>query len=98
MDFYELTFTIRVGIQTFDQKVPYPNRPYELFSQNKQCKAREKHENGNIFNYKQFPRSTVKYFTDALFGVLPECDNIVETMQLMHFILYDGQADAGRYL
>ena len=63
----------------------------------KQCKAREKHNNANIFHYTQFSRGSVKYYTDALFGVMPECDNIVETMQLMGFLLYEGQADAGWY-
>ena len=63
----------------------------------KQCKAREKHNNANIFDYTQFSRGSVKYYTDALFGVMPECDNIVETMQLMGFLLYEGQADAGWY-
>ena len=42
-----------------------------------------------------FPRASVKYFTDALFGEMPECTNIVETIQLMNFLLFDGQANAG---
>ena len=67
-------------------------------SQIKQVRAREVDENGNIYNYTQFPRSSVKYFTDALFGVMPECTDIVETMQLMHFLLFEGQAEAGKYL
>jgi len=64
----------------------------------KQSKAREVHENGNIYNYKQFPRASIKYFTDALFGIMPECNDIVETMQLMTFLLFEGQANAGSYL
>ena len=58
-------------------------------------KAREVHENGNVYNYKQFSKSSVKYFTDALFGIMPECNDIVETIQLMNFLLFDGQANAG---
>ena len=60
-----------------------------------QVKAREVDENGHIYNYKQFPRSSVKYFTDALFGVMPECKDIVETLQLLNFLLFDGQANEG---
>jgi len=57
--------------------------------------ARKADENGHIFNYEQFPKSSVKYFTDALFGVMPECTDIVDTIQLMNFLLFDGQANAG---
>ena len=67
----------------------------ELNLEIKQVKAREIHENGNMYNYKQFPKASVKYFTDALFGVMPECNDIVVTMQLMSFLLFDGQANAG---
>ena len=45
----------------------------------------------------QFSKSSVKYFTDALFGVMPECTDIVDTVQLISFLLFDGQADAGRF-
>ena len=69
-----------------------------MFSQNEQCKAREKHKDGNMFDYKQFSRSSVKYFTDALFGEMPDCYNVAEIMQLMNFLLFDGQANAGSYL
>ena len=61
----------------------------------KQAKARKVDENGNIFEYEQFPKSIVKYFTDSLFGFMPECTDIVETIQLMNFLLFDGQANAG---
>ena len=37
-----------------------------------QVEARKNHENGNIYNYKQFQRSSVMHFTDALFGVMPK--------------------------
>ena len=57
--------------------------------------ARKADKNGHIFNYKQFSKSSVKYFTDALFGFMPECKDIVDTMQLMNFLLFDGQANAG---
>ena len=67
---------------------------HKLFTY-QQAKAREVHKDGNIYNYTQFPRSSVKYFTDALFGVMPECTDIVETIQLMNFLLFDGQANAG---
>ena len=60
-----------------------------------QVKAREVDENGHIYNYKQFPRSSVKYFTDALFGIMPECKDIVETLHLLNFLLFDGQANEG---
>ena len=63
----------------------------------KQVKARERLAEGNIFNYMEFPKSTVQYFTDALFGVFPECKNIVDTIQLMNFVLFDGQANVGWY-
>ena len=62
-----------------------------------QVKAREVDENGHIYNYKQFPRSSVKYFTDALFGVMPECKDIVETLHLLNFLLFDGQANEGTW-
>ena len=39
----------------------------------------------------------MKYFTDALFGVMPECTDIVDTIELMTFLLFDGQADAGQF-
>ena len=64
----------------------------------KQAKAREIHKNGNIFTYNQFPRASVKLFTDALFGDMPKCNDIVETMQLMNFLLFDGQANKGKWL
>lgn len=67
-------------------------------SQIKQVKAREVDPNGNNYDYTQFPKSSVKYFTDALFGVMPECTEIVDTMQLMNFLLFEGQADAGKHL
>ena len=60
-----------------------------------QVKARAVDENGHIYNYKQFPRSSIKYFTDALFGVMPECKDIVETLHLLNFLLFDGQANEG---
>lgn len=60
-----------------------------------QVKAREVDENGHIYNYTQFPRSSVKYFTDALFGVMPDCKDIVETLNLLNFLLFDGQANEG---
>ena len=59
--------------------------------------ARKADENGHIFNYEQFPKSSVKYFTDALFGDMPECTDIVDTLQLLNFLLFDGQANAGEY-
>ena len=34
---------------------------------------------------------------DALFGVMPECTDIVDTIELMSFLLFDGQADAGQF-
>ena len=68
---------------------------YKYYPKYKQAKAREAHENQNVFNYKQFSRSSVKHFTDALFGVMPECNDIVETLQLMSFLLFEGQADQG---
>ena len=66
-----------------------------LYPFNKQVKAREEKENGNIFNYEAFPKSSVKYFTDALFGIMPKCDNIIQTIQLMNFLLFEGQATVG---
>ena len=60
-----------------------------------QVKAREVDENGHIYNYTQFPRSSVKYFTDALFGIMPDCKDIVETLHLLNFLLFDGQANEG---
>ena len=68
-----------------------------MIFQKKQCKARERHQNETTFNYKDFPKSSVKYFTDALFGVKPECETIVETIQLMSFLLFEGQADKGLF-
>ena len=44
---------------------------------------------------KPFPRSSVKYFTDALFGMMPECNDIVEMIQLMNFLLFEGQTNKG---
>ena len=41
------------------------------------------------------PRSSVKYFTDALFSMMPECNDIVEIIQLMNFLLFEGQANKG---
>ena len=39
----------------------------------KQAKARKVYSDGRIyFDYKMFPKSSVKYFTDALFGVMPK--------------------------
>ena len=61
----------------------------------KQVKAREEKENGNIFNYEAFPKASVKYFTDALFGIMPKCDDIIQTIQLMNFLLFEGQATVG---
>ena len=52
-------------------------------------------EKGHIYDYTQFPRSSVKYFTDGFFGVMPECTDIVVTMQSMNFLLFEGQADEG---
>lgn len=40
----------------------------------------------------------MKYFTDALFGIMPKCNDIVETLYLMTFLLFEGQADKGLYL
>ena len=60
-----------------------------------QVKARELDENGYMYDYTQFPRSSVKYFTDALFGIMPECNNIPETLHLLNFLLFDGQANKG---
>ena len=57
--------------------------------------ARKADKNGHIFNYSQFSKSSVKYFTDALFGFMPECTDIGDTMQLMNFLLFGGQANAG---
>ena len=65
------------------------------YPKSEHVKAREVDENGKTYDYSQFPRSSVKYFTDALFGVMPECTDIVETIQLMNFLLFDGQANAG---
>jgi len=62
----------------------------------KQGKARENKENGNIFNYEKIPKSVVKYFTDALFGIMPKCDDIISTIQLMNFLLFEGQATVDR--
>ena len=59
-----------------------------------QVKARELDENGYMYNYKQFPRSSVKYFTDVLFGIMPKCKN-TETLHLLNFLLFDGQANEG---
>ena len=41
-------------------------------------------------------RSSVEYFTDGLFGEMPECDDIVKTMPLLEFMLFEGQANKGR--
>lgn len=64
----------------------------EFYYQQVNLEARKADENGHIFNYQNIPKSSVKYFTDALFGIMPECKDIVETMQLMNFLLFDGQA------
>ena len=64
---------------------------------NQRVKARAHDKNGHIYDYKQFSRSSVKYFTDALFGIMPQCTDIVDTIQLMSFLLFDGQADAGKF-
>jgi len=66
----------------------------EFYYQQVNLEARKADKNGHIFNYKQFSKSSVKYFTDALFGFMPECTEIVDTMQLMNFLLFDGQANA----
>merc|ERR1711990_451156 len=58
-------------------------------------KARANEKDGYIYDYKQFAKSSVKYFTDALFGVMPECTDIVGAIELTSFLLFDGQADAG---
>ena len=34
----------------------------------------------------------------TLFGAMPECKDIVDTMQLMNFLLFDGQANAGKLI
>ena len=70
---------------------------YKLI-QNQRVKSRENHKDGNIYDYKQFSKSSLKCFTDALFGEMPECTEIVDTIELMSFLLFDGQADAGRFL
>ena len=75
--------------------ITYSNKIYLKY---KQIKAREIDKNGHIFNYNQFPRASVKLFTDALFGDMPQCNDIVETMQLMNFLLFDGQANKGKWL
>jgi len=80
----------------FDRKIlEVANISYD-YLESQQAKAREVDENGNVFKYEQFPKSSVKYFTDALFGFMPECTDIVETIQLMNFLLFDGQANAGK--
>ena len=65
--------------------------------QNQRVKARAHDKNGHIYDYKQFSKSSVKYFTDALFGMMPQCTDIVDTIQLMTFLLFDGQADVGQF-
>ena len=99
MGYCELNFTIRRGL--INQKCPYNRTLFELidnYPNDKQVnlEARKADKNGHIFNYKQFSKSSVKYFTDALFGFMPECTDIVDTMQLMNFLLFDGQANAGK--
>ena len=66
-----------------------------VYLDTEQVRARENKEKGNIFNYEKFPKSVVKYFTDALFGIMPKCDDIISTIQLMNFLLFEGQATVG---
>ena len=68
----------------------------DVYLGTEQVRARENKENGNIFNYEKFPKSVVKYFTDALFGIIPKCDDIISAIQLMNFLLFEGQATVGR--
>ena len=72
----------------------------KYYPKNKQVnlEARKADENGHIFNYQGIPKSSVKYFTDALFGIMPECKEIVETLHLLNFLLFDGQANEGLYM
>ena len=68
------------------------------YLQYKQIKARERHgndENANVFDYSLFEKSIVKQLTDAFFGDIPEVDDNITAIKLMHLLLFEGQASKG---
>merc|ERR1712131_119811 len=60
-----------------------------------QVKARQRHENDenvNVFDYTDFPKATVELLTHAFFGDMPKFEDNIEAIQLMHLLLFEGQA------
>lgn len=69
----------------------------EIFSDwfAKQMKARERFNNQIEFNYakdeSKFDKRTIQHFLDALHGIRIESITLVDTLQLIRFIQYEGK-------